>query len=288
MGPRILIADGGGSSIDWRFIDGEGNISQYKSKGWNATTDRSAVLLDILKQDILSQEIIQADEIYYYGAGCATVVNQEKTAAVFATAFPKATAFIASDILGAARALCGDHPGLVAILGTGSNLCVYDGQQISIQSPSLGYLLGDEGSGAYLGKLLIQDFCYGKMPEDLANRFQRKFRMNSDELIQSVYSQEFPNTYLASFTHFIQKFIDSNYCTSLLLRAFRDFASQHVVPNKPAEEGFVYATGSIAFHFSRHLEAALEENGLHLRKVVQSPIAALALYHLDKRDAQKS
>lgn len=283
MKKSILIADGGGSSIDWRYIDNNGNISQYKSQGWNATTDELAVLLEILKKDILSQDIIKADQIYYYGAGCATTVNQEKTAGIFKQLYPHADVFVASDILGAARALCGNQPGLVAILGTGSNLCVYDGQQIVIQSPALGYLLGDEGSGAYLGKMLIQDFCYGRMPEDLAVRFQRKFRMTPDELIQAVYSQDFPNTYLASFTHFIQKFIDTPYCSNLLIKAFRAFTVQHVVPNKDHGEALLYAVGSIAFHFSRHLEAALEESGLHLRKVVQSPIAALALYHLDNR-----
>ena len=281
MNTNILIADGGGSSIDWRYIDDEGNISQYKSQGWNATADQGIILSAIIEKDVLSVEIIQPKEIYYYGAGCGTVSNQEKTAAIFQKVYPKANTHVASDILGAARALCGDQAGLVAILGTGSNLCVYDGEKISTQSPSLGYLLGDEGSGAYLGKQLIQDFCYGKMPEELANRFQRKFRMSPDEIIQAVYNQDFPNTYLASFTHFIQKFIDTPYCTQLLLSAFKDFTQQHVAAYKSEENNLLYATGSIAFHFSRYLEAALETQGLHLRKVLQSPIAALALYHLD-------
>lgn len=283
MNTNILIADGGGSSIDWRYIDQEGKISQYKSQGWNATIDDASVLLAIIEKDIFPLEIIQPKEIYFYGAGCATLINQEKTTNIFKEIYPTARISVASDVLGAAKALCGDLPGLVAILGTGSNLCVYDGEKISLQSPSLGYLLGDEGSGAYLGKQLIQDFCYGKMPEDLAHRFQRKFRMSVDECIQSVYNQEFPNTYLASFTHFIQKFIDTPYCTQLLLNAFKAFVAQHVTPNKSEEYSLLYATGSIAFHFSRYLEAALEADGVYLKKVVQSPIAALALYHLEKK-----
>ncbi|NNE55774.1 MAG: N-acetylglucosamine kinase, partial [Flavobacteriales bacterium] len=182
--------------------------------------------------------------------------------------------------LGAARALCGDKPGIAAILGTGSNSCLYDGEYIIKNIPSLGYVLGDEGSGAYIGKKFLGDVLSGKAPEELKTRFDKKFNLTKDKVLENIYMQPFPNRFLASFTRFLYQNLDIAYTKGLIRDCFQDFFDQRIKRYEGFGEMPVHFVGSVGFNFSAILREVAEDNQIEIGQILQAPIAALTLYHI--------
>ncbi len=221
-------------------------------------------------------------EIYFYGAGCGSGENRDKMESSILNVFPGTSVSVESDMLGAARALCGKEAGIVGILGTGMNSCYYDGEKISEQRTSLGFILGDEGSGAYIGKQFLAAYLNDEIPPVLRNTFEQRFKLSNSEILKKTYQEQFPNRFLASFSKFIFQNINDSYCSDLVANAFRAFFDKHICKYPQWKEHTLSCTGSVAFWFSNILRRVGEEKGIQLGRVVETPIAALCLYYMDK------
>jgi glucosamine kinase len=278
-----LIADSGSTKTDWRLLDDENNIHQAKSIGLNPYFVDEKVIIDAVTtgsmQVFPSSEI---EEVIFYGSGCGSESMKSKMKGALQQVFTAAEISIEHDLLGAARALCGKQPGISCILGTGMNSCLYDGNTIVENLPSLGYILGDEGSGAHLGKRLLAEYHLGVVPDSVATSLEKRLEGGLDVMLQKVYSEPFPNRYLASFSKFIYQKISDPYCTQLVKSCFTELYAKYLsrytgFPDKP-----VHFCGSVAYYFSAILKDVAEAHDSYIGSIIESPIAGLTLYHLDE------
>jgi N-acetylglucosamine kinase-like BadF-type ATPase len=220
-------------------------------------------------------------EIYFYGSGC-TPEKQPLVKAVLNQHFGIEKIEVYSDLLGAARALCRDEEGIACILGTGSNSCYYDGEKIASTVSPLGFILGDEGSGAALGKKLLADILKNQISRPLINDFYAKYNVSAAEIIDSVYRQPFPNRFLARFTHFIAENIHFAEMKNLVENSFSEFVTRNVLQYEKANRLPIHFTGSIARHFKDNLENVLQKHHLKLGKIMKDPWVGLVEYYLRK------
>lgn len=278
----ILVADSGSTKTDWRLINFTETLAEVHTEGINPFHQRPEEIDRILRNSDLNQLISQTQEVYFYGAGC----NYEDKIAMVRDAirklFPDANIFIEHDLLAAARSLCGRDPGIACILGTGSNSCFYDGKNIKANNPSLGYILGDEGSGVYMGKKLIQDYLYKKLPKSISDHFDAQFSLTIDEILDNVYSKYLPNRYLASFAEFVHDHVQHPYIHGIVYESFYDFMDNHISPYASHAEYQTHFVGSIAYNFQDILKRVTADAGLQIGKVIKSPIEGLTLYHQNK------
>lgn len=274
----ILIADSGSTKTDWCLAENGRAMLSVKTQGINPYMQDGDVIEKIIEDELLPQigDVVVSD-IHFYGAGC----TPEKIGIVGSAikmAFPGAEISVASDMVGAARALCGHRSGIACILGTGSNSCLYDGAKIIENTPSLGFILGDEGSGAYIGKRFISDCLKQQMPTDLCEEFLIKYELNANIIINKVYRTPLPNRFLASICPFISEHKDVKEVHKLLIDSFRKFLRRNVaLYNKPKSK--VNIIGSIAYHFRNELEIAAKAEGMIIGKIMQSPMKGLLEYH---------
>jgi glucosamine kinase len=279
----ILIADSGSTKADWRFIARDGKISQFAGGGLNPYFQSREVITETLLQEVIPHVNSLRDSgslrIYFYGAGCGNETNCSEMQTVLEHVFKDSTAEVHSDLLGAARGLLGRSKGIAGILGTGMNSGLYDGTTIIGQQASLGYVLGDEGSGAYLGKQLLADYLNKEMPASVRTNFDKRFVLSMAEILHTLYREPNPNRFLASFSKFIYQNIAEQYCVDLVVQAFRRFFELHICKYKGYESMNFSCTGSVAFWYSNILRRVAEEKGVNLHAVVGSPIAGLALYY---------
>lgn len=271
---RFIVADAGGTSTQWRVVDGE-RIEQFETIGFNAYThDLDAFIasiehtLDDVEKDI---------PVFLYAAGVDTP-EQADTIKKALSRFFGDSVEVANDLIGVARALCGNNQGNVCILGTGANACYYDGEHVSKVSASLGYVLGDEGSGAYLGKKLMTRVFRRQLDSTLLELFHEAYQLSSHEVIQRIYHQPKPNHFLASFAPFIFEHRNHSDMHELISEAFADFFEAFFFKASKDDLPF-YFSGSIAFYFATILREVAERKGHFVKTIVQSPISGLALYH---------
>lgn len=208
----ILIADSGSSKTDWRGIDQEGNVSQFRGVGFNPYYQTPEEMATELNDEFLLNLKEEVVAVYYYGAGCSTPENKQGVAKTLGNLFSKAHIEIEHDLLAAARATCGHAPGISCILGTGSNSCDYDGKTIIDTRPSPGFLLGDEGGGTYIGRKFLQDFIHDEMPVALRKQVEERFQLTAATIQDNVYRKPFPGRYMASFCRFITEHVSEPYC----------------------------------------------------------------------------
>ena len=280
-----LIADAGSTKIEWVLLDNVGAIHlRTLTTGFNVATGHTDDLLTAIKAE--SPELYSCardiDEIHYYGAGCAgdRCKLMEK---ILNEIFPSAACQVESDMLGAARALCGRSEGIACILGTGSNSCHYDGEKIIANVSPLGFILGDEGSGAVLGRRLIGMVMKGGFSDTVINRFNDRFpEATRDEIINRVYRCERPGAYLASFVPFLREQIDNEEVAEFVTDEFRRFFRFNVLAYKRAQSLPVSFTGSVAYHFAPQLRSAAHRCGLNIRHIEKAPMDALIAYHRDR------
>jgi N-acetylglucosamine kinase-like BadF-type ATPase len=279
----ILVADSGSTKTDWRLIDDAGNNQSFKCSGFNPFFHSSAQIADEIEATFVSKiESNQVTEIFYYGAGCS---NEERCTVVrtgIQENFPNARIHVEHDLLGAARALCGDEPGIATILGTGSNSCYYDGREIKENRASLGYILGDEGSGAYIGKKFLQAYLNKELPKELAHVFFSEYKLDKDAILKSVYSEPNANRFMASFTLFVFQHFHHPFLHKLVSGAFADFFDHHVCKYELYRELKLHCTGSVGYYFSSILKSVANTKGVVVGKIIETPITALALYHAKK------
>lgn len=275
----IIIADSGGSKIDWRFLFKNGEVGQANTPGFNPYYQPIEHLQQIIADSLTPLTTETVTKIFYYGTGVSSEKNQHIIQDAFATHYPEAKIEIGWDLLAAARALCGREPGIASILGTGSNSCLYDGEKIIDNVANLGWILADEGSGTNLGRQLVFDYFRNNMPEKLAEQFKARFPWTREEVLEKVYQQEKPSAFLASFAKFIFQHLKEPYCYQLVYKHFELFYTNNVIKYDNYHQVKVHFTGSIAFYFSDVLRQVANDKGITVKNILEGPIAGLTLYH---------
>ncbi len=277
----LLIADSGSTKTDWRLVDAQQSISQYSTMGFNPYYSKSAEIIEELKKSLaLELETAQVKEIHFYGAGCSTQENKGIIKDALRAVFTNAEVFVEHDLLAAARASLGTNAGIATILGTGSNSCLYDGEQIIESIPSLGYLLADEGSGTEIGKLLLTDYLYGELPEDLKRNLENRLELTFEKAMNRIYKEPMPNKFMASLSKFVFQNIKNPYCIELVKKAFNHFFEAHITKYPNYQNYPLACVGSVGYYYSNILKAVAEEHGMQVSKTMEAPIAGLTLYHL--------
>jgi N-acetylglucosamine kinase-like BadF-type ATPase len=277
---NILIADSGSSNTTWTLVSG-------KAKKKVTTQGLSPYFLDASEMAIiLGKELLPKlkntlpDEIHFYGTGCADPANRVMIRKMLKGIFPKTKKIqVETDLLGTARALCGKEKGIVCILGTGSNSCFYNGKSIVKNSPGLGFILGDEGSGAYLGKKVIQHVLYGTFEPELMDKFHSMFPTSKEEILEAVYRQPLPNRYLAGFVKFLIEERGHFMVENIIEDAFNDFFFQHIYKYRESWSLPIHFTGSVAYGFRDVLKLLCTSYELKLGKVLKDPMDGLIKYH---------
>ncbi len=273
-----LIADSGSTKTSWCLQDqSTGEISRCQTAGMNPFFQDTSDMVSMLETEF-SLEAKGVDAICFYGAGC---VNQKKyvVRAALEAFFNAPSITVESDLMAAARSLCGREEGIACILGTGSNSCYYDGRQIIQQVPPLGYILGDEGSGAVLGKMLVSDVLKNQFPGRLQAAFLDTFNTTPEAIMESVYRKAFPNRYLAGFTRFLSAHINEPKVNALVRRAFDAFLVRNIAQYSKAGSLPLHFTGSIALVFKDILEESARAAGFRMGKVAGDPMNGLLNYH---------
>ncbi|MFH1120424.1 MAG: hypothetical protein V1775_11420 [Bacteroidota bacterium] len=276
----MLIADSGSTKTDWCLIDDNGDRKTVQTIGINPYHMNSAAIREVLDKELYP--FIYPDtvkEIFYYGAGCSTERKCQTIDNVLQDFFTKASIEVHHDLLGAARALCGNEPGIACILGTGSNSCFYDGSEITDNVVSLGYLFGDEGSGAHMGKQLIVDYFQGNIPSDIIDVFVRKYNPTVESILDSVYNQPRPSRFLASFSPFLLENIGHPYIKNLVISCFDEFFRKNVSRYRNYQSVNVNFTGSVAYFFRDILMESAQKAGITANKINRSAIEGLIDYH---------
>ena len=276
----ILIADGGATKIQWVVIQ-EGKASEpIETIGFNPYFMAPQVLKNAVEKELvpfIKQGYIT--HVFYYGAGCSTPAKCGLVEDVLREVFDRADFEIHHDLLGAARALFNRQEGIACILGTGSNSCLFDGKNILENVTSLGYLFGDEGSGAYLGKLFLTEYLRKRLPEEIRQAFDKQYGFTLENILDSVYNKPHPNRFLASFSIFLGNHRNDPFVINLIRQNFRDFFRDQVTHYTGYREKQLGVVGSVGYHFRDIFEEIATENGLKVGKVIQSPIEGLADYH---------
>ena len=275
----ILIADSGSTKTEWRILKPDGEIIQVRSGGINPYYQDSETIKSSLSQGLNDYLNLKISQIYFYGAGCSSDHNKAKMRDCFASIYPKAAAEVDIDLVAAARALCGHTPGIACILGTGANSCLYNGEHIIENVPSLGYLLGDEGSGSYMGNKLLGAFMRQELPDAIYDRLRKRFDLSNEAILESVYQKEMPIKYIASFSKFIFQNIKDPYLYELVSNGFKLFFEKNIMRYTDWQNQPVHFTGSVAFYYSNILRQVSNDLGITIRHIVEGPIAGLALYH---------
>lgn len=277
-----LIADSGSTKTDWRVLMPGQKPYQLMTNGLNPYFADTDTIIQILTEHLLPHlSASEVTTIYFYGTGCANPDANAVVERALHRVFPKLyTAEVASDMLGAARGACGHESGIVCIFGTGSNACCYDGTQIVRGIESLGFWLGDEGSGGYLGKTLVRDFFQHRLPDDLRSAFAAQYpTLNRAELLDRAYKQPFPNRYFASFTPFLSEHISHPYASKLVSDAFTLFLTTYVTRFPESGQWSINVVGSVGHHFAPQLRQAIVGAGCLAGQILKSPGNGLVEYH---------
>ena len=270
----IAIADSGSTKTTWSFIDQDGNESRLETGGTNPYYQTEEEMKELFEEVFLGKDIVA---LHFYGAGC-TPAKLPLMEQLLAKVLPNAKIEVESDLVGAARALCGMDSGIACILGTGSNSCFYkEGLIVDNVSP-LGFILGDEGSGAYLGKRLVGDLLKSQLPAELKEEFLESYHLTPADIIERVYRQPLPNRFLASLSPFIHAHIDQPQVRELVADSFRSFIRRNVM-NYDYMQHPVHFVGSVAWYYSNILRQTAKEMGLNVGNIEQSPMPGLVIFH---------
>ncbi|WP_299125599.1 N-acetylglucosamine kinase [uncultured Tenacibaculum sp.] len=279
----ILIADGGSTKADWIALDNnKEEVFRVRTLGLNPAVVSKEELLNRIEnifQLINIKEAVEA--IHFYGAGCGTAIPIKILHDVLKSIFINASINISEDMLAAVYASSAQNPATVCILGTGSNSCYYDGNNMEMITPSLGYTIMDEASGNYFGKQLLKDYYYKQMPQKIAKSFENEFNVDADFIKMNLYRKPNPNMYLASFAKFMFDYKDKKYIKKIIKKGFQEFFKYRILPYQKGSETPIYFIGSIAYYFRDILENVASKNNLIITDVIQRPIDNLVKFHME-------
>ena len=273
-----IIADSGSTKTQWSLLQNSNVLHEIYTDGINPYHQTGAEISEIIKNQVVNFLGKDAGAVYFYGAGCAFPEKKQIVADAIRESYSQAKIEVESDLLAAARGLLGRDSGIVCILGTGSNSCVYNGREIVQHVSPLGFILGDEGGGAELGKKLIGDLLKNQLPEDLRSRFFEKYKLTSADILDAVYRKPLPNRFLAKFLPFILENIHEPKLRRLVRTSFEDFIYRNVYQYDYRKYRIAF-TGSIAYYFREILEEVAAEFGILIAAVEVNPMQGLIEYH---------
>ncbi|GEO08935.1 N-acetylglucosamine kinase [Segetibacter aerophilus] len=274
-----LIADSGATKCEWHLVS-NGIEKTIFTTGISPYFLQEEEIVELLKKDLLPHlDNMVVNETYYYGTGLGNPKNVATIVSALKALLPQSSVEANTDLLAAARALCGNDRGIACILGTGSNSCYYDGKEIDKNIASLGYVLGDEGSGAHLGKKVIQYYLYNTFDEDLRFRFDAQFVTTYMEILENVYQKPFPNRYLAGFASFLSENRGHYMVENILEDGLNDFFFNHLNKYGESWTSPINFVGSVAFGFKDVLQELCNTYQLELGKVLKAPMDGLVKFH---------
>jgi N-acetylmuramic acid 6-phosphate etherase len=275
-----LIVESGGTKTKWCAVSGSEETEIISTIGLNPNFVSEETIREVLSAEVLpAMKNPTVEEVWFYGAGCSGKAMEKKVSEAISAVLPSSAIHIFSDLTGAARGLLGANKGYICMLGTGSNSGYYDGENITANIPPLGFILGDEGSGASLGKKMIADFLRGIMPGKLAEEFRGNYGAEKDDIVSHVYRGIFPSRFIGGFVQFLKDHISDPYCRNLVRTSFKEFVQRNLRLYKMPGKTGIAVTGSVAWHFRDILEEVFAENDLVISRITIGPIEDLIRYH---------
>ena len=272
-----LIIDAGSTKMEWILMDGNVVKQRFYTEGFNPNYSEKQCLVETCRGASLPNRI---QSIHYYGTGCGNEQNCQIIKEVFQGRFPDAEIHVTHDLMAACHALFGHEKGIACILGTGSNSCLYDGTDIIEKAVSLGYMVGDEGSGMHIGKEVVRAYFYGFMPEDLRQQFDAAYHLELKDFIQRLYHEGQPSKYLATFAKFAGENQTHPNINGLVKGCFKDFIEAFILRYENCKSLKISFIGSVAFHFQDILKESLVEYGLTFGEIMQAPAEGLIRYYM--------
>jgi N-acetylglucosamine kinase-like BadF-type ATPase len=285
-----LIIDAGSTKMEWILLDGKTVKTRFTTEGFNPNYSDIQALERLVETRFIASpndesvflrrdESASLQQVCYYGTGCGSEKNCQLIEEVFQNRFPKAEIHVTHDLMAVCHAVLGHEKGIACILGTGSNSCVYDGEDIAEKAVSLGYLVGDEGSGSHIGRAVVRAYFYGFMPADLQQQFDTTYHLELRDFIQNLYHNEQPSKYLASFAEFAGTYQKHPYIHDLVKDCFKAFIEAFVCRYSDYKSVKISFVGSIAYHFQDILKESLADFGLTMGEVLKTPAEGLIRYH---------
>jgi len=277
----IIIADSGSTKTEWRIIDGKEQEKSYITSGLNPYLLTEDNIYNLLKAELNPLAGLKVTDLFFYGTGCN---NEEKESVIRNSLnrfFSADRIHVASDLLAAARSLCMNEKGIACIIGTGSNSCYYNGNVIVSNVSPLGYILGDEGGGAFIGKNLLSGVLKKQLPGYVIDNFYKAYPLTRNEILDNVYSRPFPNRFLGQFTKFVADNIHVPELQNIIISGFDDFIRRNVLQYPEAKDLPIHFTGSVAYYFRNYLEELIKKYRLHPGKITLKPMDDLVIYHIN-------
>ncbi|HET9057142.1 MAG TPA: N-acetylglucosamine kinase [Chitinophagaceae bacterium] len=281
-----LIADSGATKAEWCVVD-KNKVKTIFTQGISPYFLTREQIRSLLERELLPKiKKNNINEVYYYGTGLGNPVNIKMMRSLLKQIFPKAKRVEADhDLKAAARALCGRKKGIACILGTGSNSCFYNGKKIIKNSPGLGFILGDEGSGAYLGKKVVQYYLYGTFDEDLRDRFEARYQVSQMDILNAVYKKPMPNRYLAGYALFLAENRGHYMVENIIEDGLNDFFFNHLYKYRESWTNPINFVGGVAWGFRDVLKELCNTYELELGTILKNPMVGLIKYHSLKKQA---
>ncbi len=277
----ILIADSGSTNTDWVIINNNEQVYSFTTIGLNpyfTTCHEIKSELDLHFPKNINPENIR--HTYFYGSGCSPQKNKQLIIDCLKTYFINSVIEVDTDLLAAARALFSNKNGIIVILGTGANTGFYDGKNITQNIPSLGYALGDEGGGDYLGKLFISELLYGNIPVDIEKKFREICMLDNQQILTHLYKEPKPNHFLASFCEFIHKYQNNKFINNLILKSFTDLFEKHITKYQHQNIYTISVIGSIGYYFKEQLHHVAQKYNYKIDRIEKTPIQDLIEFHI--------
>lgn len=277
----ILIADSGSTKTDWRLVDANKNTHQFNSDGISPYFLNEQQIVALINEQLSTKfDFKKVENVYYYGTGCSSAKQIELIKNALQINFTNAVIDVNHDLLAAARAVCGNHHGMAAILGTGSNTCVFNGEIITHNQFSAGFILGDEGSGAHIGKTFIQFYLRDELPKNIVSKFESEYKLSKHDIIEKVYKQPTPNRFLASFAKFVYQHINDDFIHTMVKDCFVQFFKTTICKYPNYKKMPLGLVGSIANYYKEIIVEVANQNGVSISVIIPSPIDALTKYHI--------
>ncbi|MCU7615552.1 ATPase [Chryseobacterium sp. GMJ5] len=278
----VAIVDSGSTKSDWVILDEFKNVFlKTETIGFNPNfINIELIVPEIEKNKSLLSVKNSITKIFFYGSGCGVEKNRERIEEEVGKVFNNASIIVKEDLMAAAYAAYNGKPAIVCILGTGSNSCYFDGKDIKIKLPSLGFLMGDEGSGSAIGKQLVRRFFMQKLPHDLHTEFENTYHLTIDVALQNMYHSSRPNAFLADFNKFVVERKHHTYFEKMVSEEMKSFFEYQVLPYEESKKSEINFIGSIAYYYENILRSVASELQLNVGHVVQKPIESLVSYHI--------
>ncbi|MET3539112.1 ATPase [Chryseobacterium limigenitum] len=277
----VAIVDGGSTKCDWVILDDFNKVFlKTETIGFNPNNTEAELIVPEIEKNIslgaVKNSIIK---VFFYGSGCGVASNRASIRGELQKFFTKAEIIVKEDLTAAAYAAYNGKPAVVCILGTGSNSCYFDGTNLKVKLPSLGFLM-DDGNGSSIGKQLVRRYFMQKLPEDLHQEFEKVYNLSIEEVLKNMYHTSMPNAYLANFNRFVVERKDHPYFKKMIFDEMISFFNYQVLPYEESKEAEINFIGSIAYYYEDILRSAAAELNLNVGYIVQKPIESLVNYHI--------